>query len=319
MSIRIIKSGLLDTIQDQGRYGYQHLGINPNGVMDTVAMRMANALVGNDEQEAVLEMHWPAPVIQFEEDTCFAICGASVMAQINKEFAIPIHKTIFAKAGSWLSFEKKQKGARLYLAIQGGFQLTPWLHSNSTQMQVGCGGALLKTGDLLDAKKNYLFPFSETKTANWYIQSPINISDNLIHFITGKEWVLLNDPLQQAFLESDYQIDYNSNRMGYRLHGTAIFLPESIELVSTAVTKGTIQLLPSGQPLVLMADHQTTGGYPRIGHVISADIPKLAQLEPGANIRFKEISIPEAHSRLCALNLHLKQMEIACKLRMSDR
>ncbi len=104
--------------------------------------------------------------------------------------------------------------------------------------------------------------------------------------------------------------------MGYRLNGTAIFLPEPLELVSTAVTRGTIQLLPSGQPLVLMADHQTTGGYPRIGHVITADIPKLAQLEPGANIRFKEISIHEAHSRLRALNLHLKQMEIACKLGM---
>ncbi len=316
MSIRIIKGGLLDTIQDQGRYGYQHLGINPNGVMDMVAMRMANALVGNDEQEAVLEMHWPAPVIQFEEDTCFAICGASVMAQINKEFTIPTNKTIFAKAGSQLSFQKKQKGARIYLAIRGGFQLTPWLHSNSTQMQVGCGGALLKTGDILGTKKNYTFLFNEIKTANWYIQSPIDFSNNLIHFITGKEWSLLNNTLQQAFLESDYKIDTNSNRMGYRLNGTTILLPEKIELVSTAVTRGTIQLLPSGQPLVLMADHQTTGGYPRIGHVISADIPKLAQLEPGANIHFKEISIPKAHNRLHALNLHLKQMEIACKLRM---
>ncbi len=97
MSIRIIKSGLLDTIQDQGRYGYQHLGINPNGVMDTVAMRMVNALLGNDEQEAVLEMHWPAPVIQFEEDTCFAISGASVMAYINKEYVISVNKTILQK------------------------------------------------------------------------------------------------------------------------------------------------------------------------------------------------------------------------------
>jgi antagonist of KipI len=314
--MRIIKSGLLDTVQDQGRYGYQHLGINPNGVMDIVAMRMANALVGNDEREAVLEMHWPAPVIQFEEDTCFAISGASVMAHINKEYNVGINKTIFAKAGSQLSFQKKQKGARIYLAIQGGFQLTPWLYSNSTQMQVGCGGAVLKAGDILHAKKDYIPSFSETKEANWYIQSPIDFTDNLIHFTVGKEWPLLNKSLQQVFLESDYQIDNNSNRMGYRLNGTPILLPEKIELVSTAVTRGTIQLLPSGQPLVLMADHQTTGGYPRIGHVISADMPKLAQLEPGANIRFKEISIPEAHSRLRALNLHLKQMEIACKLRM---
>lgn len=318
MSIRIIKSGLLDTVQDQGRYGYQHLGINPNGAMDTVAMRMANALVGNDAGEAVLEMHWPAPVIQFEEDTCFAISGALVAAQINKAFDIPVNKTIFAKAGSRLSFEKKQKGARFYLAIQGGFQLTPWLHSNSTQMQVLYGGALLKTGDILSVKKNHVSPFNETKTANWHIQSPIDFSDKHIHFTIGKEWSLLNDTLQQLFLESDYQINNNSNRMGYRLNGTTILLPEKVELVSTAVTRGTIQLLPNGQPLVLMADHQTTGGYPRIGHVISADIPKLAQLEPGGNIRFKEISIPEAHSRLHALNLHLKQMEIACKLRMQD-
>jgi antagonist of KipI len=106
--------------------------------------------------------------------------------------------------------------------------------------------------------------------------------------------------------------------MGYRLKGTPVYLQHPTELISTAVTKGTIQLLPNGQPLVLLADHQTTGGYPRIGHVISADIPKLAQFETGQSIRFKEITIEEAHQRLKNLDLYLKQTEIACKLRMAD-
>lgn len=124
--------------------------------------------------------------------------------------------------------------------------------------------------------------------------------------------------MKAQLMQNLYQIDNNSNRMGYRFTGAAVYPEQPTELISTAVTKGTIQLLPNGLPLVLMADHQTTGGYPRIGHVISADIPKLAQCERGASIQFKEVSITEAHRRLRELDLYLKQLEIACKLRMVD-
>lgn len=108
MSIRIIKKGILDTIQDNGRYGYQHLGINPTGVMDIVSMRLVNALVGNDANEAVIEMHWPAPVIKFEKDGCFAISGAAVIAELDKHLTVPLNRTVFVKAGTQLSFQKNQ-------------------------------------------------------------------------------------------------------------------------------------------------------------------------------------------------------------------
>ena len=318
MSIRIIKKGLLDTIQDKGRYGYQHLGINPTGVMDIVSMRLANALVGNDEDEAVIEMHWPAPVIKFEKDSCFAISGASVIAALDKHVIVPLNRTIFVKAGSQLSFQKKSAGARVYLAVKHGFTLRSWLNSNSTHIQVNEGGQSLTTGSVLHCKKEFLRSISETKIASWYVQSPVDLSDKTIHFIKGKEWSLLNEAMKAQFIQNLYQIDNNSNRMGYRFTGGSIYLEQPTELISTAVTKGTIQLLPNGLPLVLMADHQTTGGYPRIGHVISADIPKLAQFEPGETIQFKELSITEAHRRFRELDLYLKQTEIACKLRMAD-
>lgn len=319
MSIRIIKKGLLDTIQDTGRYGYQHLGINPTGAMDIVSMRLANALVGNDEHEAVVEMHWPAPVIQFEKDSCFAVSGATVIAELDKHLTIPLNRTVFVKAGSQLSFQKKSVGARIYLAVQNGFASSSWLNSNSTHIQLNEGGQSLTTGTVLHYKKEVSSAISEIKIASWYVQSPVDLSDKTIHFIKGKEWSLLSEAKKAQFIQNLYQIDNNSNRMGYRFTGGAIYLEQSTELISTAVTKGTIQLLPNGLPLVLMADHQTTGGYPRIGYVISADIPKLAQFEPGETIHFKEVSITEAHRRLRELDLYLKQLEIACKLRMSDR
>ncbi|MBW0176706.1 biotin-dependent carboxyltransferase family protein [Sediminibacterium sp.] len=318
MSIRIIKKGLLDTIQDRGRYGYQHLGINPTGVMDFVSMRLANALAGNEEQEPVIEMHWPAPVIRFETDTCFAISGAAVIARIDQQTEIPVNRTVFVKAGSQLSFEKKLSGARIYLAVQNGFNLTPWLNSNSTHLQLNHGGHHLTTGAVVEFNKALSHTISITKFYPWYIQSPIDLSDSTIHFTRGKEWGLLDETMKELFKQNIYQISNESNRMGYRLNGTPVYLQHSTELISTAVTKGTIQLLPNGQPLVLLADHQTTGGYPRIGHVISADVPKLAQFETGQSIRFKEITIEEAHQRLKNLDLYLKQTEIACKLRMAD-
>jgi antagonist of KipI len=318
MSIRIIKKGLLDTIQDGGRYGHQHLGINPTGIMDFVSMRLVNALVGNDEHEAVIEMHWPAPVLKFEKDSCFAISGAEVVAYVDNKVAVPVNRTVFVKAGSQLFFQKKISGARIYLAVQHGFNLKSWLNSNSTHIQLNHGGQLLTTGSVIGYKKTLSETIPTTNICSWYVQSPVHLSDKNIHFTTGKEWLFMSEEMKDQFKQNMYQIDHNSNRMGYRLTGSPVFLTKPTELISTAVTKGTIQLLPNGQPLVLMADHQTTGGYPRIGHVISADIPKLAQFEPGESICFKEITIEEAHNRLQELDLYLTQTEIACKLRMEE-
>ena len=316
MSICVIKKGLLDTIQDLGRYGYQHLGINPSGVMDYVSMRIANALVGNRSDEAVLEMHFPGPILLFERDTCFALSGADAGAWINDEIAIPIHRAICVKAGSRLSFSKQSNKARIYLAVRKGFDTTAWLNSNSTHIRLGLGGTVLSTLSQIHFKEPADFLFSKTHILPWQAISPIDFNEQVIHYVEGSEFNLLKEEMKERLHSNIYTINSNSDRMGYRVSGNPIVLQEKLELVSTAVTRGTIQLLPDGNLIILMADHQTTGGYPRVGHIISADIPKFSQLQARNTFQLKHVSLDKAHALLLSQELHLKQIENACTFQL---
>ena len=185
MSIRVIKKGLLDTIQDQGRYGYQHLGINPCGVMDPVAMRMANALTGNEANESVLEIHFPAPVLVFETDAIIAISGADFGAILNTETPAPINRCIAVKAGTQLSFQKQIKGARAYMAVHGGFQTATWLNSSATHIGLPSVGMVLQNQMTLSLKKS--LQVSETKIYPWIASSPVDEQDHCIRYIAGNE------------------------------------------------------------------------------------------------------------------------------------
>lgn len=316
MSIRVIKKGLLDTIQDLGRYGYQHLGINPTGAMDHVSMRIANALVGNRSDEAVLEMHFPGPILLFERDTCFALSGADAGAWINDEMAIPIHRTIFVKAGSRLTFSKKSDKARIYLAVRKGFDVKPWLNSNSSHIRLGLGGNILSTLSQIHFKEPSDFLFDKNHILPWQAISPIDFKDPFIRYVEGHEFSLLEQKMKDQLHNNIYTINSNSDRMGYRVSGQTIALQKKLELISTAVTKGTIQLLPDGHLIILMADHQTTGGYPRLGHIIASDIPKLAQLQTRDTFQLKQISLDKAHEYLLTQEFHLKQIENACTFQL---
>lgn len=313
MSIRVIKKGLLDTIQDQGRYGYQHLGINPCGVMDHVAMRIANALAGNEAYEPVLEIHFPAPVLLFETDTIIAISGADFGATLNTDIPIPINRYIAVKAGTQLSFQKQISGARAYMAVLGGFEVEQWLNSASTHPGLSSMGMVLQNQMIIPLKKS--IQVSETKIYPWIASSPVEEQDHSIRYIAGNEINRLDHAIQDILHNHSFTIDKSSNRMGYRLQGPSLLSNTNTEILSTAVTRGTIQLLPSGQLIVLMADHQTTGGYPRIGHVITADLSKLAQYNAGESIQFSQVSLQTAHEALMKQELHLKQLETGCKLR----
>lgn len=313
MSIRVIKKGILDTIQDEGRYGYQHLGIHPSGVMDPVAMRMANTLIGNAVQEPVLEIHFPAPVLMFEKDALIAISGADFDARLNHDLPVPVNRCIAIKAGSQLSFQQQIRGARAYIAIRGGIQCSLWLNSAATPVGFTSIGTLLQNEMILPFKNND-FQVSEDKIFSWTALSPVNDQDTIIRYTAGHEISRLNDSMQAIVDNSSFTIDKSSNRMGYRLVGPPLILDSHTEILSTAVTRGTIQLLPSGQLIILMADHQTTGGYPRIGHIITADFPKLAQRNAGESFQLKRVSLLEAHKALQEQELHLKQMETGCKL-----
>lgn len=324
MSLRIIKAGISDAFYDQGRTGYQHLGINPGGVMDVVAMKVANSLVGNHWSEAVLEMHFPATQILFEEDVLVAFSGADFTASINKT-TLPLNCPLMVRKGSELRFKKPMYGSRLYMAIRNGFETDSWLDSTSTNELVKAGGykgRTLKTNDVVKVRKAHSYkpgfkngnvvvlPFSASTNA-LYNKSPVRI-------LPGLQYDLLTPASRLQLLNDAFNITNESNRMGYRLQARPLQLSQAISLISSAVTMGTIQLLPTGQLIILMADHQTTGGYPVIGHVISADLPTMSQYPPGKKISFQLTDLQSAEDLLYMQHLHLTQLQNACTFRLSE-
>ncbi len=291
MSIKFTTNGILNTIQDLGRYGYQKFGINPNGAMDKTAVRLINILLGNDENEAVLEMHFPCPNLLFEDDAVIAIGGADFGAKLN-DTEIENWKTYFVEKGSTLKFIEKRFGARIYLSVKNGFETEKWLNSSSTNLVANINKALRKN-DTIQFKKQNLKPKKQNiKIANSML--PFYSNFPTVRVVAGAEFENLTALSEQNFLTKNFVVSTDSNRMGYRLQGESLYLLDDLELVSTAVNFGTIQLLPNGQLIILMADHQTTGGYPRIANVISLDLPLLAQLNPNDKIAFHQISQTEA-------------------------
>ena len=320
MSLEIIKSGILDTIQDQGRYGFQHLGINPSGAMDTYAVQLSNALLGKDLTAAVIEIHFPSPQILFQKETIICITGANFSPMIDHK-KIPINQPIAINKNTVLQFEKMLSGARCYLSILHDLELDKWLNSYSTNLVAGAGGfkgRALKKGDILNFKNNfeckYLAEEKVIALLPWTIDT--TALKKGIRFIKGNEWDWLTDSAMQLFADCKYKILKNSNRMGYRLQGNGLKVKEDLQLISSGVTFGTIQLLPNGQLIVLMADHQTTGGYPRIGHVISADLPMLAQCNPGDEIKFSPVEIAIAEQEWIQQQRDMQQMQTGSKFKI---
>lgn len=314
MSITVIKDGVLTTLQDLGRYRYARYGINPNGAMDQTAVRLINILLGNDEAEAVLEMHFPAGEMVFEADTAFAIGGADFGAELDGK---PVENfcSTFASKKSKLRFAKKRSGSRSYLAVAGGFAAEEWLGSRSTNLTAGIGGPAgrnLKKGDRILFNKP-AHDFYTGLRASQSIIPPYSQSPT-IRIVEGGEFDLLTALSEQILLSSPFAVTADSNRMGYRLNGEPLHLLHSVEMVSSAVNFGTTQLLPDGQIIILMADHQTSGGYPRIGNVISVDLPLLAQLEVNDRINFQIVSVPEAESLMLEFEKELCFLRIGCKL-----
>lgn len=326
MSIVVVKAGIADSIQDLGRYGYQHQGINPTGVMDAVAARLANILVGNNFSEAVIELHFPCSSFLFTQDALCAITGANFTALINEQ-EIENNKPFIARKGDVLKFVKLISGARCYLAIRNGLAIAKWLNSNSTNTMAGFGGN--NYGKFF--QKNDEIQFNTTaayskalKTDNdrmlsWKIyEKKLYTTNNNIRIIAGNEYNELISESKKIFEKTSFIITPQSNRMAYRMNGTELHLHKNRSLISSAVTKGTIQLLPNGQMIVLMADHQTTGGYPRIGHVISADIATLAQCKPNEKIQFNIITQEAAERELLYQNQLLTEMKEANNLQLNN-
>lgn len=329
MSIFIEKSGLLATVQDLGRFGFRRFGVNPTGAMDKRAARLINVLLGCDEREAVLEMHFPAPVLRFDEPAVVALGGADFGAQLDGE-PIENWQPVFVEKGNVLEFARKRSGNRVYLAVKNGFAVERWLDSGSTNLRANVGGfrgrSLLK-GDRISFNETLGIAGKrkiENEKSFERPKFPYKISRALIprynclptvRVIAGAEFERLTALGEQQFLTESFTISNNSDRMGFRLTGAPLYLSDSLEMISSAVDFGTIQLLPDGRMIILMADHQTSGGYPRIAHVASVDLPVLAQLGANDKINFQSISIEEAEDLSLEFERDLNLLRSACSFK----
>jgi antagonist of KipI len=302
-------------VQDLGRVGFGRFGINPSGAMDKTAARLINILLGNDENEAVLEIHFPAPILQFEEPTIIALGGADFGAHLNEK-PIENWRPVRVEKGGVLEFHQRNFGARIYLSVRGGFQIPEWLGSRSTNLSAkigGFGGRAFQKNDRL---------FFKQRTTNNERRTNYRISTSVLPFysrfptvrvVAGAEWENLSEQSRVKFLSNSFSIRRESDRMGFRLAGENLNLTEKIELISSAVNFGTIQLLPEGQLIILMADHQTTGGYPRLANVAAIDLPLLAQLNPTDTISFYLISFAEAENLLVQQEIELNYLRTAVR------
>lgn len=327
MSLSILKAGILDSLQDGGRFGYASLGINPGGVMDGFAAKCANYLVNNAGDEAVLELHFPASQILFTKDALISICGADLTPTIHDE-VIPNWQPVMVKRNSVLHFQKWRWGSRTYIAVCGGFKINKWLNSYSTHLKAGAGGfkgRALAKDDLLEvndsgldlcrlvAAKQYFH------VLHWGIpQKSVYENPRDFFILPGPEWQLLNDESKRLLTGSTFAVAPKSDRMGYLISGASLQLHNPFEMISSGVDFGTIQLLPNGQLMVLMADHQTTGGYPRVGNIIGAHLHKFAQLQPGAEVRFHITDMLTAEQLLFSQLRDLRIIERSCRDHLNE-
>jgi antagonist of KipI len=323
MSLEIMKAGVLDTVQDAGRTGYRKWGIGPGGVMDHYAAQVANALVGNDGHDALLELHFPAPHILFRRDVLVSLTGAEMVATLHG-YEVPLWRPLIVKAGNVLTFHRRNKGARCYLAIRGGLAVAPWLGSRSTNLKINAGGfqgRALRKGDVI-AVHDDTFPKGITgalKVLPWSVNHAVVYGPgDEIFFTPGHEWNWLSETSQRDVLTQLFMIESSSDRMAYHITHSPLTFRKKQELISSAVCAGTIQALPGGNLLILMADHQTTGGYPRIGHVATAHLPRLGQLNANDKFHFKRISMQESEKMLLSLGRDLRAIQAACRKNLED-
>ncbi len=291
----VLKPGVFSTIQDKGRYGFQSFGIPVGGAMDMDAYKVANYLVRNDKDAAVIECTMGGLCLEFKRETVIALTGGG-MALINAQ-EIQFYQTVSVKAGDLLEIKFKSNGLRTYLAVKGGFKSKVWMSSRSTYAKAGIG-SLLKKNDSLQFDELY----NQKRDVKKHSFKVIGFQKiYLIRIIEGQEQNRMRSESIHRLYTQNFLLSNKSDRMGYHLVGETLIIENTEELISTAITKGTVQLTPIGQLIVMMSDCQTIGGYPRVAQVSFVDLPVLAQLKPGDAIKFIHISFEEAES------LYLKQ------------
>lgn len=297
-ALRVAAAGLLTTIQDLGRFGYQHLGVPVGGALDTESLRAANALVGNPPGTAAIEAAHVGPTLVAEADNIrVAMVGARSAEILPDETAargIPVEplQSFCLRRGEALRLGPLVDGLVAYVAVEGGFAIAPVLGSHSTCIRGGFGGfhgRALMTDDVLPLRLPRASRRGEVRLEGFDFTPP-----RRIRVIPGPQADYFSDDEIEAFFDSVYIVGPNMNRMGMGLSGRPIHHARGFDIPSDAVAAGSIQIPGNGQPIVLLADRQTTGGYPKIATVISADVPVLGRFAPGAKIAFEPVTVETA-------------------------
>lgn len=286
---------MFTTIQDLGRFGSRSVGVPQSGAMDDYAARLANILVGNEITVPLLEISYTGPKLHFHSSAFIAITGADLSPQVNGE-NIRMNQTVCLHPGDKLSFGGMKNGCRAYLAIRGGLLSDYVMESCSTYVPAGFGGhhgrPLIK-GDLLFYHKKNEPPLLMTLPESYW---PNYDANRAIRILEGPEWNVLDAEMKQNFSRNTFKIGHNSDRMGIRLEGKLSSKYHPVQMLSSPLGRGSIQLIPSGEMIIVMNDGQTTGGYPRIASIIAVDLGPVAQLKPGDEIKFKLIDQDQAKS-----------------------
>jgi antagonist of KipI len=329
MTAIIQRAGFLTSVQDLGRTGFRQFGVSTSGALDSFALRVANLLVGNDEGAAGLEITLGGLHLRFENERIVAWCGGEFDVQIGSR-ALPAGHVAHLRAGDELKFGRAQIGCRCWLAISGGIDVPVVLGSRSTDLRANFGGfegRALRDGDVISlgewpgssafAKATADKPSPATGISSWTAPhdwaSPATRHPSLC-FLRGTDWTRFNASTLQRLTSESFAVSPDSDRMGVRLDGPELKRQDETDLISEAVAPGTIQVPPSGKPILLLGDCQTIGGYPKIAHVITVDLGVAAQLRAGDRVRFSEVSLQDAHRLLMERERDLERFRIGLSL-----
>jgi len=298
MGIIIDNPGPLTTIQDEGRFGYGQFGVTPSGPMDMESFQIANLLVGNSPGESALEATVLGPTFHSTEDTIIAITGADMAPTLNG-VSVPMYRAISVPAGSEVKLQAAKNGSRSYIAFYGGFDVPLVMGSRATSLQChmgGVNGRKLEKGDALPLRPTSSLPQNLShRSVSGHIRRN---HENTVRVLLGPQVDCFSEEGLAVFLGTPYTVSKDFDRMGCRLEGRPIQHKADGNIISDGIVNGAIQVPTTGQPIIMLAERQTTGGYAKIATVISVDLPIIGQCCPGDIIRFQSVSIEEAHRLL---------------------
>ncbi len=326
MMLKVTKPGPLTTLQDLGRYGYQKYGVLVSGTMDTFSHRLANILVGNKPTEGALEMTVAGPTLTLPKGLIFALTGADLNAKVLGQ-PVPRFRPIYVQEECVLTMSFAKEGCRGYMAVAGGFDVKVTMGSKSTYLRAKIGGFKgrplaagdeIPVGNTPDCMKAFKEKYAASRSfplahPNWSAPGSFIFENSPIRVTKGLQYDWFSSDSLEKFFGEEYLITMQSDRMGYRLEGPVLTQTEQREMISEAVTFGSIQVPADGNPIALLADRQTAGGYAKIGQIILADLPRMAQKAPGTKLRFVLISNKEAEEIYVQQENYLQQLATTIK------